>query len=102
VTQTIRLLGRFMNAEADSVDIVCDVAIATTPPSRQEIGAGGDVQLTNYPTAVDLYSVAPDSLDALRKGDWTHIAWPSIAEPNAKKMQVRQILIEGLNVRVIV
>ncbi len=102
MTQTVRLLGRFMNAEADSVDIVCDVAIATTPPSRREIGAGGDVQMTNYPTGIVLYDVKPDSLDALRKGIWNHIVWPEMPEPHAKELPIGQVLIDGGNVRVIV
>ncbi len=88
--RTVRFTGRFMNADEETADIVCRAAMASVPPSRRQVGAGGDVQLSIMPTGIVLYDVEPDSMAALRKGEWTHILWPGVVgEPSRNLESVR-------------
>ena len=102
MTRTVRFTGRFINADEETADLVCQVASAAVVQSRRDVGAGGDAQLSIAPTAIVLYEVDPDSMDVLRKGTWTHVEWSGVDGGPARDLQVRQIFIEGTNVRVLV
>ncbi len=102
MTRTVRLLGQFMNANEETVDIVCGAASASVPPSRQDVGAGGDVQYSVSPTAIVLWDVEPESLSKLRNGTWTHIEWSNLLGEPGHLLQIRQLIPEGTNLRVLV
>ena len=102
MTRTVRFTGRFMNAEEETADLLCQVASAAVVQSRRDVGAGGDVQVSITPTAIVPYEVDPESMHILRKGTWTHVEWSGVDGGPASDLQIRQILIEGTNVRVLV
>ena len=102
MTRAVRFTGRFMNADEETVDLVCQVASAAVVQSRRDVGAGGDVQVSISPTAIVLYEVDPESMDILRKGTWTPVEWSGVDGGPAPDRQIRQIFIEGTNVRVLV
>lgn len=99
MTQTIRLLGRFLNASQEALDLVCDVATASVPPSRREIGAGGDVQLSMRPTGIVLYGITDEGFSALTKGTWTHIEWTFAQGGDPRELQISSMTREGRNGR---
>ncbi len=102
MTQTVRFLGRYMNANETTADIVCRVASASAPPLKRQIGAGGDVQTSKSPIAIVLYEVEPDSMAALRNGKWTHVHWTILLGEPSHDLTIWQLFIEGENVRVLV
>lgn len=102
MSQIVCFTGRFVNEDEETADIVCGVATASVPRSRREVGAGGSVQISVMPTGIVLYDLEPESMVALRKGEWTLILWSGLVREPGRNLQIRQIFIEGANVRVIV
>ncbi len=99
MTQVVRLLGRFANGGAGSLDVICRVASAVGPNA---IGSGRTTLGTDHPSLIVLHGVQADSLDALQKRPWSHIVWTAPHDGQARELAIQKVIVSDHDVRVLV
>ena len=99
MTQVVRLLGRFRNGGAGSLDVVCGTASAISPNA---IGSGGAASPYDRPSLIVLRDVRADSLDALQKRLWSHIVWAAPHDGQVRDFTIQKMIVSAHDVRVLV